>query len=134
METPCGSVPRGRGWTVLGGVNVKQIGELKNLMVELIQDVIKENDGKEGKDNVNFSQRAKEIIKEVADYARTTKIYAANKEQREKFWEETKDATPALIYEYMLDRVVNAPTKMHMNCSVILIIPKLDELLNTTEV
>lgn len=119
---------------MLGGVNVKQIGELKNLMVELVEDVIKENDGKEGKDNVNFSQRAKEIIKEVADYARTTKIYAANKEKREKFWEETKDATPALIYGYMLDRVVNAPTKMHMNCSVILIIPKLDELLNTTEV
>ena len=63
--------------------------EMNAAVVELLEDVMKENDGKEGKENV--------------------------------------------IFGYLLDRVVNAPTMLHASGSVILLIPRLDELLNGTE-
>ena len=106
--------------------------EVKKAFTELIEEVMRENDGKEEKEDMIFSQEAKEIVKRIADYSRKTKIYSALKAQREEFWTETKDATPALIYRYMLDRVANAPTMFHANGSVVLLMPKLDELLNET--
>ena len=106
--------------------------EVKKAFTELIEEVMRENDGKEEKEDMIFSQEAKEIVKRIADYSRKTKIYSALKAQREEFWNETKDATPALIYSYMLDRVANAPTMFHANSSVVLLMPKLDEMLNET--
>ena len=99
-------------------------------MSELFVEVTKENKGKEGKEEVIFNKRAKEIVKEIAAYSRTTDIYKNLKEQREKFWEDAGNVTPALVYGYMLDRAVNAPTTLHMYYSVILIMPMLDEVLN----
>lgn len=107
--------------------------EMKKAVTELIEEVMKENDGKEGKENVIFSQRAKALVKKIADFSRKTKIWQETEMQREEFWRETKDATPALAYGYLLDRVVNAPTIFHSNSSIVLLIPKLDELLNGTE-
>ena len=107
--------------------------EMKKAVTELIEEVMKENDGKEGKENVIFSQRAKALAKKIADFSRKTKIWQETERQREEFWRETKDATPALVYGYLLDRVVNAPTIFHSNSSIILLMPKLDELLNGTE-
>ena len=107
--------------------------EMNAAVVELLEDVMKENDGKEGKENVIFSQKAKTLVKEIADFSRNTRIYREAEARREEFRNETKDATPALIYGYLLDRVVNAPTMLHASGSVILLIPRLDELLNGTE-
>lgn len=109
-----------------------KVTEMQKAFTELIEEVMRENDGEEGKENVIFSQEAKEMVKRIADFSRKTKIYSAMKAQREKFWNETKDATPALIYGYMLDRVANAPTMFHANSSVVLLMPRLDELLNKT--
>lgn len=111
---------------------MKNTEEMRKGIVELLEEVNRENGGKEGRGNVVFSQRAKELVKEVADFSRKTWIYQKMQDQREAFWNDTKDATPDLIYGYMLDRVANAPTMFHANSSVILIIPKLDELLNGT--
>lgn len=82
--------------------------EMNAAVVELLEDVMKENDGKEGKENVIFSQKAKTLVKEIADFSRNTRIYREAEARREEFRNETKDATPALIYGYLLDRVVNA--------------------------
>lgn len=87
--------------------------EMNAAVVELLEDVMKENDGKEGKENVIFSQKAKTLVKEIADFSRNTRIYRKAEARREEFRNETKDATPALIYGYLLDRVVNAPTMLH---------------------
>lgn len=107
--------------------------EMKKAVTELIEEVMKENNGKEGKENVIFTQKAKALVKKIADFSKKTKIWQETETQREKFWRETKDATPALVYGYLLDRVVNAPTIFHSNSSIILLMPKLDELLNGTE-
>lgn len=109
---------------------MQDIKEIPDLMSELITEVTKENKGKEGKKEVIFNKRAKELVGEIAAYSRTTDIYKNLKEQREKFWEDAEDVTPALVYGYMLDRAVNAPTTLHMYYSVILIMPTLDEMLN----
>ena len=42
--------------------------EMNAAVVELLEDVMKENDGKEGKENVIFSQKAKTLVKEIADF------------------------------------------------------------------
>ena len=109
---------------------MQDIKEIPDLMSELITEVMKENKGKEGTEKVIFNKRAKELVGEIAAYSRTTDIYKNLKEQREKFWEDAKDVTPALVYGYMLDRTVNAPTTLHMYYSVVLIMPILDEVLN----
>ncbi len=107
--------------------------EMNAAVVELIEDVMKENDDKEGRENVIFSQKAKALVKKIADFSRNTKIYRETEARREEFRNETKDAMPALIYGYVLDRVANAPTMLHASSSVVLLVPRLDELLNGTE-
>lgn len=109
-----------------------KITEMQDVFTEFIDEVIQENDDKEGEENVIFSQKAKELVKRIADYSRNTKIYNTSEAKREKFWNETKDATPTMIYNYILDSVVNAPTMFHANSSIILLMPRLDKLLNGT--
>lgn len=103
------------------------INQIYDLMPELIDDV-KEDGGE-----FVFSERAKAIVKEIADYARSTKLYARSKEQGDEFWKDGKQHTAREIYLFMLDRIVNAPTAIHRNSSVILHIPYLDEELNGKE-
>ena len=104
--------------------------EIQKQVVCLIEEVMQKNDGKESKENVIFSEKAKGLVKEIAEYAKTTMLYKRTKERREEFWKDTQEATPALIYGYMLDRVANAPTRRHAESSIILLMPRLDEILN----
>lgn len=101
-----------------------EISQLYDLMPELIEGV--KEDGSE----LVFTDRAKEIIKEIAAYARTTGIYKATKEQGEEFWSDPEKRTARNVYCFMLDRIIHAPTAIHRNSSVILHIPTLDEILN----
>lgn len=103
---------------------------------ELVPEIIEET--REDGETLIFSSRAKEIIKEVAEYSRKTKIFAENKERAGEFWSaETENSaykkTPRNVYFYMLDQIVNAPTLIHMYSSVILHMPALDKLVNGTE-
>ena len=104
---------------------MKSIEELYEFIPELIDQVKYDNNKV-----LIFNDKAKTIIKEIAEFARKTGIWENVKEQRERFWEDTKDSTPEQVYAYMLDRIVNAPTSIHRNSSIILIIPRLDEMLN----
>ena len=95
---------------------MKNISELSDLMVELL----------ESSPDFELNPRGIEIINEIADYAEQTDIFKANKERGEIFdGQAAKD-----IFAYMLDRVVNAPTVLHMNSSVILIMPFVRKRLN----
>ena len=95
---------------------MKNISELSDLMVELL----------ESSPDFELNPRGIEIVNEIADYAEQTDIFKANKERGEIFdGQAAKD-----IFTYMLDRVVNAPTVLHMNSSVILIMPFVRKRLN----
>ena len=100
---------------------MKSIDELSDLMVELLENA------KAYDDRIVFPARACEIIEEIAEFAKGTKIYSDHQEQSKNFWEE--DATPTDIYYFMLQKIVNAPTQIHRNASVLLHMPALAEAL-----
>lgn len=95
---------------------MKNISELSDLMVELLESC----------PDFKLNPRGIEIINEIADYAEQTDIFKANKERGEIF----DGQTAKNIFCYMLDRVVNAPTVLHRNSSVILIMPFVRKRLN----
>lgn len=102
---------------------MKSRDELPDLMVELIESVNTETG------IAKFPKRATEIVREISAWAKETGLYARAKEQAESFWPDT--ASPSDIYLYMLDRVVNAPTTIHRDSSVILHMPALEKALDS---
>lgn len=94
-----------------------KIEDLSSLMFELIGNYVA--------NNTEFSERALEIINEIADYAEGTELFKFQKEKGEMF----DGSTPKQIFWYMLDRVVKAPTTFHRNASCILIMPFLRKAL-----
>lgn len=88
------------------------IKELNALMLELLENNV---DLK----TVEFTDRGREIINEISDYAELTEIFKANKQRGEIF----DGSTVQQVFGYMLDRIVNAPTTIHRNTSVLLIMP-----------
>ena len=101
---------------------MKNIEELPDLMVELIESV------DDTAAAPKFPRRATEIVKEIAEYAKTTKIYQENTETALDFWED--GTPPEEIYIFMLQKVVNAPTTLHRDSAVILHMPALEKALS----
>lgn len=90
-----------------------EMNKLNELMAELL-------DGNVKREATEFTVRGYEIINEISDYAEQTKIFIENKECGKMF---DDDDTAQQVFVYMLDRIVNAPTTLHRNCSVILLMP-----------
>ncbi len=65
----------------------------------------------------------------VSDYAEQTRIFQEHKEKGEMF----DGSTVQQVFGYMLDRIVNAPTTIHRNSSVILIMPFVRQKLREEE-
>lgn len=99
-------------------------------MADLCEEMLKDNPEESGKmlDELIFSEKSRNIINELADYSERTGLYKRLEHEREEF-ERDIDKTPGMIYGYMLERAVDAPTKMHMISSVILLMPVLRRLL-----
>lgn len=95
---------------------MKNLSELPGLMLELLEIC----------QDFELNPQGIEIINEIADYAEQTDIFKANKE-RGKFFD---GQTAKNIFCYMLDRIINAPTVLHRNMSVILIMPFVRKKLN----
>ncbi|MDD3488780.1 MAG: hypothetical protein PHR62_02710 [Paludibacter sp.] len=84
----------------------------KDMVIELLEIAEVKEDSK-----VEFSDRAKEIIKELSEKYEQTQVYKqAKKEEPE--W--CKKATAADVYIQMCDRIVEAPSVIHM-----MIVPKI---------
>ena len=92
--------------------------ELNPLMLELLEDNIQG-------DPWRVTDRGMEIINEISDYAEQLDIFQTNKDRGEIF----EGATARQVYGYMLDRLVHAPTEIHRDMSVVLIMPFLREKL-----
>ena len=91
---------------------MKEISQLNDLMLELLENNMNPK-------TMDITSRGHEIIDEIADYAESTRLFQENKERGEIF----DGLTARQVFAYMLDRVVNAPTTIHRNSSVILIMP-----------
>lgn len=100
------------------------ISQVNDLMLELLESNTEWRDS-----NAIFTKRGREIIDEISDYAEQTRIFQDNKERGEMF----NGSTAQQVFGYMLDRVVNAPTTIHRNSSVILIMPFVRQKLREEE-
>lgn len=98
--------------------------ELNNLMLELLESNTDWQDA-----NAIFTERGRKIIDEISDYAEQTRIFQEHKERGEIF----DGSTAQQVFGYMLDRIVNAPTTIHRNSSVILIMPFVRQKLREEE-
>ena len=102
-----------------------KIEELADKMIELIETA------KVLDDHVEFPARAREIITEIAEFAKHTKLYSDFKEKAEIFWD--PGTTPTEIYYFMLQKVVGAPTQIHRDAAILLHMPALAEALTREE-
>ena len=84
--------------------------EMNEKMVELLETT--ESTG----DTAVFNDKAVELVKEIAEWARGTNFYKDNHETEEKFFDSS--ATPSDIWMFMLQKIVGAPTAMHRDCIV----------------
>lgn len=75
-------------------------------------------------DKIIFTQRAREIIAELAGWSKGTAIYKRYK-GKEPDW--VKTATAEDIYMQILERIGNAPTKIHMSATIMILTPILWE-------
>lgn len=98
------------------------ISQLNDLMLELLENNI-------NLEKMEITKRGREIIDEISDYAEQTRIFQDHKERGEMF----DGSTAQQVFGYMLDRVVNAPTTIHRNSSVILIMPFVRQKLREEE-
>lgn len=96
--------------------------QLNDLMLELLENNI-------NLEKMEIKKRGREIIDEISDYAEQTRIFQEHKERGEMF----DGSTAQQVFGYMLDRVVNAPTTIHRNSSVILIMPFVRQKLREEE-
>lgn len=97
--------------------------ELNDLMIELLENNTNIDDA------TNFTDRGREIINEISDYAESTQIYQKNKEREETF----DDLTAHQLFFYMLDRFVNAPTFLYGYASIILLMPRVRKKMQEEE-
>lgn len=96
--------------------------QLNDLMLELLENNI-------NLEKMEITKRGREIIDEISDFAEQTRIFQEHKERGEMF----DGSTVQQVFGYMLDRVVNAPTTIHRNSSVILIMPFVRQKLREEE-
>ena len=99
-----------------------EISQVNDLMLELLEQHTNMK-------TTEFTDRGREIIDEISDYAEQTEMFNAHKEKGEMF----DGSTVQQVFGYMLDRIVNAPTTIHRNSSVILIMPFVRQKLREEE-
>ena len=110
---------------------IKNKDEFNDKVCELIEEV--ENCNPEfSMDGIIFSDKAKDYIHELADYARSLEWYRRTKEGKfgidRKEYEEV-GASASRMYIDMLHKIVNAPTVIHMELVPVMLIPLIDERL-----
>lgn len=110
---------------------IKNKDEFNDKVCKLLEEV--ENCNPEFSiDGMIFSDKAKDYIHELADYARGLKWYRRTREAEAGIVrKEYEDAglSASRIYIDMLHKIVNAPTVIHMELVPVMLIPLIDERL-----
>lgn len=94
----------------------------------IITDIIGAVDTKDN--NIICDESTREKIKRVAEYSRGTSLYKETAEEREKLIKKNADANAAEVYMFLLERLIHAPTTLHMFSSVIILLPLVDDLMD----
>lgn len=80
-----------------------------------------------------FLSDNRDLIRSIADDARGTGLFDKSREQYDEFRktvlkdEQSVEQNVVNAYLWVLDRIVNSPTQLHMQSSVLLCMPIVDE-------
>ena len=90
------------------------------LMEKLLEEPVVDNN------EIVFTSRAVELIHEISEKCKGIQIVEQTREQAEEY---AKDLSAEQVYVDMLCKIVDAPTTLHMKCSVRMLIPIIDRKL-----
>ena len=93
---------------------------IDELMEKLLEEPVVNND------EIVFTSRAVELIHEISEKCKGIQIVEQTREQAEEY---AKDLSAEQVYVDMLCKIVDAPTTLHMKCSVRMLIPIIDRKL-----
>ena len=90
------------------------------LMEKLLEEPVVDNN------EIVFTSRAVELIHAISEKCKGIQIVEQTREQAEEY---AKDLSAEEVYYDMLRKIVDAPTTLHMKCSVRMLIPIIDRKL-----
>lgn len=93
---------------------------IDELMEKLLEEPVADNN------EIVFTSRAVELIHEISEMCKGIQIVEQTREQAEEY---AKDLSAEEVYYDMLCKIVDAPTTLHMKCSVRMLIPIIDRKL-----
>lgn len=99
--------------------------EIDKMVEELLEmDIVKSDN------TVTFSNEAKQLIHEIAEKCSAIPIVDETREQAEEY---AKGLSAEQVYTDMLYKIVEAPTRIHMRVSARILIPIIDQKLQSAE-
>ena len=93
---------------------------IDELMEKLLEEPVVDNN------EIVFTSRAVELINEFSEKCKGIQIVEQTREQAEEY---AKDLSAEEVYYDMLRKIVDAPTTLHMKCSVRMLVPIIDRKL-----
>ena len=93
---------------------------IDELMEKLLEEPVADNN------EIVFTSRAVELIHEISEKCKGIRIVEQTREQAEEY---AKDLSAEEVYYDMLRKIVDAPTTLHMKCSVRMLVPIIDRKL-----
>lgn len=101
-------------------VNAERKTMIDVLMEKLLEEPVVDNN------EIVFTSRAVELIHEISEKCKGIQIVEQTREQAEEY---AKDLSAEEVYYDMLRKIVDAPTTLHMKCSVRMLVPIIDRKL-----
>lgn len=99
--------------------------EIDKMVEELLgKDIVKSDN------TVTFSNEAKQLIHEIAEKCSIIPIVDETREQAEEY---ARGLSAEQVYTDMLYKIVEAPTRIHMRVSARMLIPIIDQKLQSAE-
>lgn len=93
---------------------------IDELMEKLLEEPVVDNN------EIVFTSRAVELIHEISENCKGIQIVEQTREQAEEY---ANDLSAEEVYYDMLRKIVDAPTTLHMKCSVRMLVPIIDRKL-----
>lgn len=115
---------------------IKTKEDFNEMMLSLMDEVNNTNpEEKWNNKDLEFSDKAKEYIHEMAEYSRGLKWYNKISEKqewinRQKSYTETAMKTSATtVYFDLLQKIMDAPTLVHLQLAPVFLLPIIDDML-----
>ena len=93
---------------------------IDELMKKLLEEPVADNN------EIVFTSRAVELIHEISEKCKGIQIVEQTRKQAEKY---AKDLSAKEVYYDMLCKIVDAPTALHIKCSVRILVSIIDRKL-----